>query len=153
MNGWRWKKWFLHAWTRWQMAAGPLFQAFSTPKIREIRKKSGLSVIFEGFGPREWSQTLRHVIFIDSAPLNASKSRSGTRFWRIIVICKICNLSCFSSFSGKLSLPPPTHELREYFIVRHSIPPISFRSLQKIISSSILGWFFSFVFLHRAYIL
>ena len=109
------------------------------------------SVIFEGFRPREVSQTLRHVIFIDSAPLSASKSFSGTRFWPIIAICKICNLYCFFSFSGNPSLPPPTHGLWEYFIVRHSIPPISFKDPYKIISSSNFCVFLTFVFLHRAY--
>ena len=81
----------------------PFVSGIFDPKIREIRKKCGFSVIFEGFGPREWSQTLRHLIFIDSAPLNASKSFSGTRFCPIIAIRKICNLSGFFSFSGNVT--------------------------------------------------
>ena len=42
------------------------------------RAKSHFSAIFEGFRLREVSQTLRHLIFINSAPLNASKPFSRT---------------------------------------------------------------------------
>ena len=55
------------------------FFLFAEKKII-FRAKSHFSAISEGFRPREVSQTLRHLIFIDSAPLNAPKPFSRTRF-------------------------------------------------------------------------
>ncbi len=121
-----------------QMAAGHLFQAFSTARIREIRKNRD----FRSF-QRFWTPGV-----VPNAPAphfhqfctpQCLQISIWDPFLTKLAICKICNLSSLSSFSDNLSDPTSARGLREYFIVRHFIPPISLKSPLKIISSSLLG--------------
>ena len=114
------------------MAAGRLFQAFSIPKIREILVKSRFLVMFGGFRPWEWSQTLWHLIFIHFAPLNAQDLVLEPGFDEKLQFVKSVMFPAFFLF-----LASSGHGLGKYFGVRHFILPISFKSPLEIISSSI----------------